>query len=97
MLKIAVPKLSNIPTWFQLGSNRRKTSGNGIFPSHDTCVHGNDRMELKFKKNIGNLDKMMWAPSPPSPPHIPGFAGAHPLGASSKIEHVHKVGGNSRR
>ena len=50
MLTIAVLKPSNIPTWFQLGSNRLKTSGNGIFPSHNTCVHGNDRMELKFKK-----------------------------------------------
>ena len=67
MLTIAVPKPSNILTWFQLGSNRCKTSGNGIFPSHNTCVHGNDRMELKFKKKISNLDKTTWAPPPPHP------------------------------
>jgi hypothetical protein len=78
MLIMAVMKPSNVPTrtWFQLGSCRLKTSRNGIFPYHNTCVHMVATDWSYIYLIFSNLDKSMWD-------HPPSYAGIYwctPLG-----------------
>jgi hypothetical protein len=72
---------------FRLGSNLVPTGPKlvewRLSISQYMRTHGSNRMELKQKN--GNLDKTMWD-HPPSQPHMPGFAGAHPLGTVNLYE-----------
>ena len=78
ILTMEVLKLSNVPTWFQLGSYSSKLIRMAFSISQYMCTHGSDRLEL-----ISWFFSVIWirqCGTPPSLPcSMPGIAGAHPL------------------